>query len=47
MGISDINICNFSKTLTNDIVSFEQLGPECSVLHDDIMVSVALVWPNG
>ena len=26
--ISDINILNFNQTLTNDIVSFEQLGPD-------------------
>ena len=25
--ISDINVWNFNKTLTNDIVSFEQPGP--------------------
>ena len=25
--ISDINVWNFNETLTNDIVSFEQLGP--------------------
>ena len=25
--ISDINISNFNKTLTNDVVSFEQPGP--------------------
>ena len=24
----DINIWNFNETLTNDVVSFEQLGPE-------------------
>ena len=27
--ISDINIWNFNETLTNDVVSFEQLGPGC------------------
>ena len=26
--ISDINIWNFNETLTNDVVSFKQLGPE-------------------
>ena len=26
--ISDINVRNFNATLTNDFVSFEQLGPE-------------------
>ena len=26
--ILDINIWKFNETLTNDIVSFEQLGPE-------------------
>ena len=26
--ISDINIWNFNKTLTNDVFSFEQAGPE-------------------
>ena len=26
--VSDINIWNFKETLTNDIVSFEQLGPK-------------------
>ena len=25
--ISDINILNYNETLTNDVVSFEQLGP--------------------
>ena len=25
---SDINVCNFNKKLANDVVSFEQLGPE-------------------
>ena len=27
--MSDINVLNFNDTLTNDIVSFEQLGPDC------------------
>ena len=26
--ILDINVCNFNETLTNDVVSFEQPGPE-------------------
>ena len=26
--ISDTNIQNFNETLTNDVVSFEQLGPD-------------------
>ena len=26
--ISDINIRNFNETLTNDVVSFEQPGPD-------------------
>ena len=25
---SDINVLNFNETLTNDVVSFEQLGPD-------------------
>ena len=25
--VTDINIWNFNETLTNDVVSFEQLGP--------------------
>ena len=32
----DINVWNFNDTLTNDIVSFEQPGPDKS----------AIVWPN-
>ena len=28
--ILDINVCKFNETLTNDIVSFEQLGPGLS-----------------
>ena len=27
--IWDINVWNFNKSLTNDVVSFEQPGPEC------------------
>ena len=30
--IWDINIWNFNKTLTNNIISFEQLGPALSLL---------------
>ena len=26
--IRDITVLNFNETLTNDVVSFEQLGPE-------------------
>ena len=26
--ILEINVWNFNETLTNDVVSFEQLGPE-------------------
>ena len=26
--IWDINVWNFNETLTNDVVSFEQLGPK-------------------
>ena len=26
-GIWDINVWNFNKTLTDDVISFEQLGP--------------------
>ena len=26
--MSDINVSNFNETLTNDIVSFEQPGPD-------------------
>ena len=26
--ISDINVWNFNETLTNDVVSFEQPGPD-------------------
>ena len=33
--ISDTNIRNFNETLTNDVVSFEQLGPD-SVFHGEI-----------
>ena len=29
LQISDINVWNFNETLTNDVVSFEQPGPEC------------------
>ena len=29
LAISDISIWNFNETLTNDVVSFEQLGPGC------------------
>ena len=29
--ISDINVWNFNETLTNDVVSFEQPGPELQV----------------
>ena len=29
--ISDINVWNFKETLTNDIVSFEQPGPDIVV----------------
>ena len=29
--ISDINVWNFNETLTNDVVSLEQPGPECNI----------------
>ena len=29
--ISDINVLNFNDTLTNDVVSFEQPGPELHI----------------
>ena len=41
--IWDINIWNFNDTLTNDVVSFEQPGPDVSVKpvywgsHDDLL----------
>ena len=35
-SISDINILNFNEMLTNDVVSFEQPGPESyNVWSDD------------
>ena len=41
--ISGINICNFNETLTNDVVSSEQLdrGPSCSKLMT-MLVNVLL-----
>ena len=32
---SDISVRNFKETLTNDVVSFEQPGPECFVIIGD------------
>ena len=42
--ISDMNILNFNDTLTNDVFSFEQLGPEVYVYS--LAYSTALV-PNA
>ena len=39
--IWDINIWNFNETLTNDIVSFEQLGP---VVQSTVSFTKLLVW---
>ena len=37
----DINIQNFNDTLTNDVVSFEQLGPGCSKkIKKDLMMTL-------
>ena len=33
--ISDINIWNFNETLTNNVVGFEQPGPDLSRCTDD------------
>ena len=37
--ISDIKVWNFNETLTNEIVRFEQLGPE-------LLICRHIVWPE-
>ena len=32
-GVRDIYICNFNEALTNDVISFEQLGPAVLETH--------------
>ena len=43
------NICvsldvNFNESLTNDVVSFEQLGPECTGEHSSWLVSLPFAY---
>ena len=41
--IWDINFWNFNKTLSNDVISCEQPGPDMSKVYPDVMNNWALI----